>query len=200
MLVLEGSDLSGKTTLAKVLKTWKPTSKPIHFTQPPAGTRHWEAAKAALLQCDQHTIFDRMVLSSWVFRQAKPDEHNITGVTQEELERWQDLMFQLPSTWVIQCVASPADLIKRFDSRGETYLDANELAETVRLYTHAFDAWDMRLASRERPAFLTYNSSYRDPMDFIETHKDTLHDALQPRPPFKGVWQELIEKTMPSST
>lgn len=173
MVILEGSDLTGKTTLAKLINRTFPSTF-AHLGLPPEGLRHWDIARDALLANPENTVYDRMVVGSWVFRQVKPDSRNVNGVTDAELARWQNLTRRLPRTLVIRAYAPAMTLLERFAKRGDEYIDATDLMRSGMRYASAFAEW----AFFDPNAFVTYNSHTMDPEWFLDTHRSLIAEAL----------------------
>jgi hypothetical protein len=173
VIIIEGSDLTGKTTLANLITQQFP-SQFAHLGLPPEGKRHWDIVRNELLSNPKNTVYDRMVIGSWVFRQVKPDSRNVNGVTDRELVRWQTLTRKLSNTLVIRAYAPAATLCERMSKRGDEYINTQELLASGQLYARAFAEW----AFYDPNAYITYNSYAMDPQWFIDTHRSAIAQAL----------------------
>jgi hypothetical protein len=130
--------------------------------------------RSALLANPQNTVYDRMMIGSWVFRSVKPDERNINGVTTDELGKWQKLTRELPNTLVVRCYADDETLKARFRLRGDDYINEAELIQSAEMYDSAFNTWGYFNPSD----FLTYNSAQMTPEDFVSLHRSAIARCL----------------------
>lgn len=194
MIVLEGTDLSGKSTLAAEIKRRYPYSPVKHLGLPPVGKRHLDLAREALLGDQMNTIYDRMMIGSWVFRHIKPDAHNINGVTNQELVDWCRMMNTLPRACAIRVVATDKDLMGRFSLRGDGYINEDELLKSQSVYGIAFSTWYSRTGIKN--PCLTYSSSFRSARDFVDTHEKTIYEALECSATYSESSRALIRECM----
>jgi len=137
MLILEGPDCSGKTSLAQHIAT-KYDVPFEHLGLPPVGTRHQSVVRSALHANRLDTVYDRMMIGSVVFGRVKPDAHNQQPVTLRELERWCELINKLGAT-LVRCTAPTDKLVKRFHARGDEYIDEATLRASIEAYDNVFD-------------------------------------------------------------
>jgi len=170
MIILEGPDCSGKTTLAQFL-CGKLSAHFEHIGLPPPGVRHWDIVRDKLLTCPLNTVYDRMIVGSYVFKQFKADKHNFNGVTGSELTSWQELMEALyPKALIIDCFAPYTTLLRRFKDRGDDYVTENELGLSARHYDDVWLHWaefnnNILIFNSET---MTLESFYRENLSAIE--------------------------------
>jgi deoxyadenosine/deoxycytidine kinase len=172
VIVLEGTDLTGKSTLAKTIHE-KFGSKLLHMGLPPHGYRHWDVLKQELALVNRNTIFDRACLGSIVYGQIKNDEANAYPVTTEELIRFNEYVIQTHSL-IVHAMAPTDTLRKRFRRRGDSYLTVGEIIRAAGLYQEVFGML--------HPATLVveYDSSQQTADEFVNTNFPLLYMALLP--------------------
>lgn len=173
MIILEGPDLTGKTTLAKYLA--EQFIVPVaHLGLPPPGVRHWDIVRETLLTMPLNTVYDRMAIGSYVFKQFKPDGHNFNGVTLRELTAWESMLEALPGTMVVNCWAPSDILLKRLKNRGDSYINENELKQSIAHYRTVWDQWEYAM-----PGYVYRYSSQEDsPSSFVDRYATQVRHAL----------------------
>lgn len=136
MLVLEGADLTGKTTLARLLneKLGVPTH---HLGRPPAHTRHWDIVQAAMRNNTRRVIYDRMCIGSYVYGPLLNDEYNKEPVTRTELEHWARRLARR-GDGVVWCYADRSTITERFQQVGDWYLDLPFILRAAEIYEDTF--------------------------------------------------------------
>lgn len=174
MLILEGADCTGKTTLAKQI-TKKFNAPFCHLGLPPVGKRHWDLVREALLSNPVNTVYDRMVMGSLIFGTVKPDAHNQNAVNEPEFNAWLHLINNLGATLVL-CIASEDTLLQRFRVRGDAYLNEAELEESAVAYRNLIQR--IRHNGLVKHVLL-YNSEYSTPGQFANENAREVLLALR---------------------
>lgn len=183
MIILEGGDLAGKTTLAEVLV--KRYRVPIrHLGRPPAGTRHWDIVTDALYNDPTHMVYDRMCIGSHVYGQIMKDEYNKDSVTLNELHRWLYALNEANGV-LIWCRASKADIEARYAQDGDWYVSLEQILQAHYLYEEIF-----KTIGRLKPVTLRvmqYDSSRMRPQHFVQEYDLALGRALHAETPSRRI-------------
>lgn len=191
MIIVEGSDCCGKSTLVRALALKYGT--PVrHLGLPPVGTRHWDIVRKELLKNQSNTVYDRMVIGSYVFRLIKPDAHNINGVTLSELETWQDLTRNLGAL-VIRVTAQWPDVLARYQQRGDAYVNEAILRDSYETYNNVFRRWTERIGP---DGFMTLNTSKGSVGTFVEQFDLLLSKYVNNIAPLSDAHKQLVKANM----
>lgn len=174
IIICEGTDLTGKTTLAELIS--KRFHVPLfHLGKPPAGERHWDKVREALIYNPVNSVYDRMVIGSRIYGPMIRDQYNKQPVTREELQRWQLLMERLKAL-IIRCDADNACIEQRYKERGDSYVSLDQIIGAAENYRTIFAFWP---CSTEEPGpFLTYQSDSVSAAQFVQTHSYRILQAL----------------------
>lgn len=191
MIIVEGSDCCGKSTLVKALAL-RYSTPVCHLGLPPVGTRHWDIVRKELLKNQSNTVYDRMVVGSYVFRIIKPDAHNINGVTLPELETWQDLTRNLGAL-VIRVTAEWPDVLERYRKRGDEYVNEAILRDSYDTYNNVFRRWIERCGP---DGFMTLNTSKANADLFVEQFDLLLSKYVNSPAPISDGHKQLVKATM----
>jgi thymidylate kinase len=133
IIILEGIDGSGKTTLAEQLS--RQTGYPIiHRSKPETEEDRQQMMKSYIDVCKQHknAIFDRCWYSELAYGPVMRDKSVMTYPQMYELER----LLAKSGAIIIYCTGSIATLWHRAHHRGEAYIinrsDFNEIYENYK--------------------------------------------------------------------
>jgi thymidylate kinase len=175
LIIIEGPDCSGKTTLAKHIQGWY--NVPFyHLGLPPVGTRHWDIVRNALLNNSLSSVYDRMIIGSNVFGEVKPDAHNKNSVTIDEMTRWLKTVQKLGATLVL-AMADDDVLLARFRERGDEYLNEEELLHSAQVYRNIF--YSIIHDHGMQKNVVRYNSATQPVEYFIRENEERLWRACQ---------------------
>lgn len=175
MIIIEGPDCSGKTTLAKSIQS--AYNVPFyHLGLPPVGTRHWDIVREALLNNSLSSVYDRMIIGSNVFGEVKPDEHNKNSVTITEMSRWLKVVQKLGATLIL-AMADDDTLLERFRKRGDDYINEDELLHSAQVYRNVF--YSILADHGMKKNVLRYNSANQTLREFVTANDERIWRACQ---------------------
>lgn len=123
IIIIEGPDGSGKTSLAKQLS--RQTGYPIiHRTQPKSEEEKQQMMGEYLqvIKNNKNAIFDRCWYSEMAYGPVMRDDSVITYPQMYELEK----MLAKNGALIIHCTGSEAELWMRCTKRGEEYVTCRE--------------------------------------------------------------------------
>lgn len=175
MIVIEGTDLTGKTTLAKQLVR-KYDATYVHLGLPTPPRRHWDELQWVMNSHDRHTIYDRAGFGSVVYGSIMDDEPNKHPMTLDELHRF--VMFLERSQSVVVYADTPVWAIEeRYKKIGDKYIQIGAIRQAGKLYKETF-----RYITDRHPRLevIQYDSSRTTPQQFIDTWDANLRRALYP--------------------
>lgn len=169
MIIIEGPDLAGKTTLAEAMS--KQIFVPyIHMSSPgPSGD--WIEVNKVLLKhgYNNQLIADRFVLSDYAYRPVWP--HPVPN-TIEQLQHF-IAWLRLTASLVIQADVPDEILRARHAIRNDDQVSLENIIKTAHLYRRMFD----NLRASRHVQCITYDSSVDTPNHFVLRHYDALLDA-----------------------
>lgn len=171
MIVVEGGDLAGKSTLVSYLAErlgW-PTA---HIGLPKPPRRHWDDVRDALLDRPLNTIYDRMCVGSYVYGQIMHDLPNAQPVVEDEMFAWGRVLSDTRSL-LIWARTSRHDIIERYKAKGDPYVSLDQILTAHELYESAIPKL---LAARQtvngrRYTFMIYNSSQEPAAGFCKRNE-----------------------------
>ncbi len=137
IIIVDGPDGSGKSTLIEKLLMSHPGSHKVHFGTPAddaAAYAYWEVYAQAIKEAGTASvvIFDRSWLSDMVYGPVMRGRQEMTALHAEMLE---GMVVSHGGGLVIYCTAPTRTLWMRCNSRGETYIKSIEqLDEIASLY------------------------------------------------------------------
>lgn len=168
MIVVEGVDLTGKTTLVNAIgRTFNMQVRTLG--RPPIGIRHWDQAVEAIKGFDwRSSIFDRLVIGSVIYGNYLNDEFNYKPVTVDELNAFMKTMYE-KNVLLIWARCEIADLRVRYGSRGDQYLTLAQIEDIHVLYERM-----MYNLQRTYPYFLRFDSTKWATEKWIEAYRDEL--------------------------
>lgn len=170
MLVLEGGDLAGKTTLGELLA--KEYGVPLlHMHAPKDGERDMANVSRLILGNSNNIICDRMCLGDFAYRAFWPRSPQTSDA---ELQRWLKYL-TLSQSYLVY--ADPGDdMIKqRYDARGDAFLTLDRVLEAANNYRGIFEYIQTACAFRR---VLPYDSGTYTPEHFIERFKSAIDEAI----------------------
>lgn len=172
MIVIEGVDLSGKTTLAKYIAE-RYGLEYVHLGRPEPGVRHWVQACNLMQEITHQVVCDRLVIGSKIYGEYLQDEFNYKPVTQRELDEWVGWM-RMNNGIIIYARCSLTSLRYRYAQRGDPYLKLQQLEDIRNLYEPT-----MRNIERVFTNMLHYNSDAFSAEDFCDTFDTTLKHHVE---------------------
>lgn len=179
MIILEGPDRAGKTTLGDLIAN-RHVSQKYHL----GGSkivrrqvvRHWGLVDAEMWRYakyrDKNIVYDRMVIGSMVYA-FKHDMHNIEPVTEAEYGAWLKWLTYTESLLI--CCLPPLDVILDRMQEGEAYIGTDEMILVYRSYQRIFNKFKNRGTS-----FMTlfYDSSVESAEQFYQAHQNSIKTGL----------------------
>lgn len=134
MIILEGIDKTGKTTLANYLS--KELGFPIiKFSEPKKGEDPYYEYCKFLANTDLNCILDRYYLSELVYGRIKRGKSEIDKVKQKILE----LALQKCNVMAVYCQNDMAFIKNKFTEDKETYTKVEEIKPILNGYTKEID-------------------------------------------------------------
>lgn len=181
MIIIEGTDLTGKTTLAKQLVR-KYDATYVHLGLPVPPQRHWDKLCWTMNSHSRLTVYDRAGFGSVVYGSIMDDEPNRYPVTLDELNRF--VIYLEDSRSVVIHADTPVWMIEeRFNKIGDKYVPIGAIRAARTMYREVF-----RKVTSNHPklSVIEYDSSRTTPQQFIDTWGIELSDALYPLSAPKG--------------
>lgn len=170
MIVVEGVDLTGKTTLVKAIAE-RFNMKIEALGRPKAKVRHWTQAQARIIQPDLGpTIFDRLVIGSMIYGNYLNDEFNYKPVTPRELQLFLDQLAGVNGL-IIWARCDVEQLRLRYARRGDPYLSLAQIEDIHALYEKL-----MYNIQNSYPYFLRYDSTKWATSRWVEAYSDELKE------------------------
>ena len=160
MIIIEGADLAGKTTLCKEIQR-RFGSNIVHLGRPSAGRRHWDDAVHAFRIASNNTVFDRAVVGSQVYA-FKKDKYNAEPVTNEELARF--INFCKQGGHLLVHATEPLDLAERYAVRGDSYLSLDDIHQAHMRYHELIPIIEQDMFVLKYPSFLYSAEQYVEKM------------------------------------
>ncbi len=172
MIVLEGCDLTGKTTLAEYLS--RRFAVPYVHMSAPDERGDWAQATRILSEFEHRNdlVFDRLVISNYAYAPIWPSQKPNTF-----LNLLTFMAYLRHTDSVLIHADAPDDVIlARYAANGDEaeQINPTTLIDTARRYRRFFDA--IRDANAAR--VLTYDSSRCTPEHFLDAHCDDLLAAI----------------------
>lgn len=174
MILCEGSDLTGKSTLVKAIAA--KFDIPRTFTGAPTEGRYeFDIARETLAvhKFRNDLVIDRAVLSNEVYFDLM---HRGLRNTEAMFSRFLDFLYQTQSL-VIFAQATDDTLIKRYHWRGDPHPEIN--VQTLPRISAAYRKVMVRVMASGVKT-LTYQSDETRPADWLERHASDLSRALNP--------------------
>jgi thymidylate kinase len=144
IVILEGADLVGKTTLANAL------SNRLHIPQTgiwidlncpqPAVVSVSKTLRMVIQALHPDIIFDRSFLSEWVYSKIKNREYNYINELIAEWEKVNDL-------FLIILYANDDVLKKRFKVRGDVHFSIKDILKANMLYQKLYNTVNNQITS-----------------------------------------------------
>jgi thymidylate kinase len=136
LIAFEGVDLAGKSTAAGVLRAWLESHRdmvlPLHFSQP---QQHPLAEYELTIDDAQkppfdHVITDRLHWGECVYPQLYRNDPGLSPESWWHLEQF----FRSRGGITIHVTASLEELLTRYDSRGEDYLQGEDVGRARKMF------------------------------------------------------------------
>lgn len=158
MLIIEGADLVGKTTLQKecvrLLNLRGLPHMPMHLTRPPANFDYY---RGYLQLISRDTVWDRFHLSSLAYRQCDDHECSMTPLKYSLVDA---KIRQMPG-FIVLIVGEEKTIRQRFQSRGDTMYSVEHIVSVNRAFERMIVTRDVSVRGRD----------YRFDVDYIMQHQ-----------------------------
>lgn len=130
IIIIEGCDGAGKTTLIESLTTQYPFAKTFHFGAPVAGEDQFLRYAKPILEADplDVIIYDRSWYSEFVYGPVMRGKYEFLPEHSQILEK---LVMQHGGGFVVYATASVDTLWERCTQRGETYITDKETLRKI---------------------------------------------------------------------
>jgi hypothetical protein len=170
MIICEGVDLTGKSTLARALSL-NLDMEVVALGKPEPEVRHWDQAIKALKAANwRTTIFDRLVIGSVIYGNYLNDTSNYKPVTSGELDIFLKKLEEKKGL-IIWAKCEVEDLRVRYAQRGDPYLTLAQIEDINVMYERL-----MYSIQRRYPYFLQYNSTKWAAGKWVEAYHDELKE------------------------
>jgi hypothetical protein len=189
LIIIEGCDLVGKTTLAKhIEKRFQASYKHVGLPVPPR--RHWDDVVDHLSNDFGATVYDRLCLGSIVYGKLLHDEPNKYPVNEREFGQFLQVV-QAENILLIMASANETVIRTRYRQRGDTYLSLENILQAKAGYEQLIQV----LMKNQKITMLHYNSGLFDCVTFSMVYEFEIRMALKENrrlsPPFvKAILRE----------
>jgi len=170
MLVLEGGDLAGKTTLGAMLaKTYG--VEMVHMSAPKDGERDFANVAKVILGNPNNLIVDRMALGDFAYRSFWPREPQ---TTQQELECWLKYL-TLSQSYIVFADPTDETIEQRYNARGDEFLTLDKILIAANNYRGIFESI---YESSNFRRVLIYDSGTYSPDGFLQRYESAINEAI----------------------
>lgn len=167
MIVIEGPDCAGKTSLAKAIcKKFK--ANYYHFDKPAPGVHHVEQFIEALESQPYNTVFDRGCLSGLVYDFKRFGDPSYSTTSLDEI-RW-GLQHMAKSKALLCYVTASEDiLLERLAKETDDFVDSAELVYASKIYELLWRfVREQPWAIYGGPSLGEYNTTNRSTKDILK--------------------------------
>jgi thymidylate kinase len=140
LIIAEGPDGSGKSTLCELLEELLPLGTVRYHATSPKPEQHpldlYENPLEWYRPCvGQHVVCDRWHVGEYIYPRVMDRVTKLEDVTRWHIERYLESRGAL----TVYCTNDPDELVRRATSRGEDFVNEEQLREVAHLYNEWWD-------------------------------------------------------------